>query len=320
MADRIVEVVDDPKRAICMAGPSYEKALMLGQRDRIVGVHSASLTHWAKLVDPHLAKIAVMHTPQTPNLEELMNLQADFVLFWKLDDQIRKMAQVGIPSVVVQFPGALPYSDLAGFVKYQKKEVMAVAQAFGGTALERADRWVRYFDDKIAYVTGRTAKLSSDKLPKVYYARSDEGLVTFSRNSYPQYLVEMAGGIYVSSDTAVEMNSRVTLEQIMNWNPDVIFMGRMKSVDIVTRNQAWSGIKAVRDGRVYLCPSGIKDWDYSSENVLLLLYLAKTLHPDLFADLNLKAEIKDYFKTFYDFTLSDENVERILAHRDPVAQ
>lgn len=320
MAGRVVSVADDPRHGICLAGPSYEKALMLGQRERVAGIHASALTPWAKLVNPRLVEIPVVRNPQTPNLEELMNLQADFVLFWKLDDQMEKMARVGIPSIVVQFPGALPYDDCAGFIEYQKKEVLAIAQAFGGSALERADRWIRYFDDKIAYVTARTSKLAPSELPRVYYARSDQGLVTFSRNSYPQYLVEMAGGVYVSKDTPVEMNSKVTLEQIINWDPDVIFMGRMKSVDIIMENPAWSGIKAVKEKKVYLCPSGIKDWDYSSENVLLLLYLAKTLHPDLFQDLDMEREVRDYFRIFYDFELSDENVRRVLTHRDPAAQ
>ena len=132
--------------------------------------------------------------------------------------------------------------------------------------------------------------------------------------------MELAGGNYVAKDTPVEMNSHLTVEQIMNWDPDIIFMGRMNSVEIITDNPAWSGIKAVRDGRVYLSPSGVFNWDYGSENILLLLYLAKTIHPDLFADLDMEKEVHDYYKTFYGFELSQENVQRILTHQNPAAQ
>ncbi len=320
MAGRTVQVPDNAQHAACLVGPSFEKALMLGVADRVAAVHKVAATPWARLVYPAVKDIPVVNNPGTPNIEELMNLGTDFVLFWYYPDQIKKMADSGIPSVIVQFPGALPYSDLQGFIRYQKIEVQAIANAFGGAALEHAEKWFDYYDSKIAYVTERTSKIPEDKRPKVYYARSDEGLVTFSRNSYPHYLVEMAGGNYVAKDTPVEMNSHLTVEQIMNWDPDIIFMGRMNSVEIITDNPAWSGIKAVRDGRVYLSPSGVFNWDYGSENILLLLYLAKTIHPDLFADLDMEKEVHDYYKTFYGFELSQENVQRILTHQNPAAQ
>jgi len=116
------------------------------------------------------------------------------------------------------------------------------------------------------------------------------------------------------------MNSTVTIETIMEWDPDIIFMGRMNDTAIITENEAWSGITAVENGAVYLCPSGVFNWDYSGEGVLLMLYLAKTIHPELFEDLDVEAEIQYYYSTFYGYELSEENVQNILNHADPVAQ
>ena len=47
----------------------------------------------------------------------------------------------------------------------------------------------------------KTDDLTEDEKPRADHARSDEGLVTFSKNSYPEYLVELAGGNYVAKDT-----------------------------------------------------------------------------------------------------------------------
>ena len=58
-------------------------------------------------------------------------------------------------------------------------------------------------------------------------------------------------------------------------------------------------------------------WDYSSEGVLLLEYLAKLFHPDKFADLDMKKEIKEYYSKFYNYNLTDDEAGRILNHLPP---
>ena len=116
------------------------------------------------------------------------------------------------------------------------------------------------------------------------------------------------------------MNSTLTIEQIMDWDPEIIFMGRMDDTGIILNNDAWSGITAVKNNAVYLSPSGVFHWDYSGESVLLMLYLAKNIQPELFADLDMEAEIQNYYETFYGYTLSDENIQNILNHMAPAAQ
>lgn len=246
-----------------------------------------------------------------------MNLGAEFLICHDYADLNKQLNELNIPFVVTQCSGELPYKDLDGFLDFQRAEVNAIAQAFGGVALENAEKWISYFDEKVDYVRSRTDALTDDQRPRVYYARSDEGLATFSKNSYPHYLVELAGGYYTSKDTPEEMNSRLTIEQIMNWDPEIIFMGRMNDTAIITENPAWSGMTALQEGKVYLCPSGVFNWDYSGESVLLMLYLAKMIHPELFEDLDVRTEISYYYSTFYGYKLSDAEIDLILAHMPP---
>ena len=46
--------------------------------------------------------------------------------------------------------------------------------------------------------------------------------------------------------------------------------------------------------------------------MLNILWLAKVLHPDLFADLDLAAEVKEYYSIFYDYELTDEQAADLL--------
>ena len=46
---------------------------------------------------------------------------------------------------------------------------------------------------------------------------------------------------------------------------------------------------------------------------MTLLWMAKTLYPDLFEDIDLNQEVKDYYMEIYGVTLTDEDVEAMYA-------
>lgn len=317
---RVVEVPADAQNVVMLPGPAYEKAMIVGATDQVGGVLKSCVTDWAKLIHPEINDLVIFDSSTEPNMEDIMNLNAEFVICHDYQDLDAQLDELDIPYVITQCSGELPYHDLEGFLDFQKTEVKAFGDAFGGDAVEKAQAWCDYFDEKVAYVREKTDDLTEDEKPRVYYARSDEGLVTFSKNSYPEYLVELAGGNYVAKDTPEEMNSMLTIEQIMDWDPEIIFMGRMDDTGIILDNDAWSGITAVKNNAVYLSPSGVFHWDYSGESVLLMMYLAKNIQPELFADLNMEEEIQNYYETFYGYTLSDENIQNILNHMAPVEQ
>lgn len=79
----------------------------------------------------------------------------------------------------------------------------------------------------------------------------------------------------------------------------------------------FTNLEAVLNNKVYLCPLGIVYWDYGAEGVLLMEYFAKTLHLDLFQDLNMTNEVKDYYSRFYHYNLTDDEANRILQHLPP---
>lgn len=317
---REIDVPADAQNVVLLPGPAYEKAMILGATDQVGGITKFCKTEWAELIHPEMNDLVIFDSASTPNIEDILNLGTEFVICHDYADLNQQLEELEIPYIVTQCSGELPYSDLEGFLDFQKAEVMAIAEAFGGEAIERGQKWCDYFDEKVSYVREKTDQLTETDWPRVYYARSDEGLVTFSKNSYPHYLVELAGGNYVAKDTPEEMNSTLTIEQIMEWDPEIIFMGRMNDTGIILGNEAWSGITAVENEDVYLCPSGVFNWDYSGESVLLMLYLAKYIQPELFQDLDIEAEIQYYYETFYGYSLSDENIQNILNHASPAVQ
>ncbi len=61
-------------------------------------------------------------------------------------------------------------------------------------------------------------------------------------------------------------------------------------------------------------PVGISRWGHpgSLETPLAILWTAKTVYPDLFSDMDLELEIKRFYHRFFDLSLTDEMVQRVL--------
>ena len=62
-------------------------------------------------------------------------------------------------------------------------------------------------------------------------------------------------------------------------------------------------------------PIGISRWGHpgSIETPLAILWAAKILYPNLFKDINIRKETRQYYKRFYDYELSDKLLEQILS-------
>ncbi|MDR1965292.1 MAG: ABC transporter substrate-binding protein [Synergistaceae bacterium] len=318
LAGREVNLPENPTKLATFVGPTPEKILLLGAADRIVGKNAHAVSGpWALEVYPRFGGVRLFSNPMEPNMEELVDLGAEIVYYWGMPDQISKMEAAGLTVLVAQLTSGNP-KTADEFIKFQKSEVNLIADSIGTDAVhERARMWNDYFDGKVSLIRDKTKGLPESERKKVYYGCSDDGLECFSKNSYPQFIVELAGGIFVARETSEEVNTTVTLEQIIEWDPDVVIMGRTDSTDGVMKDDRWSEVSAVKNGLVLLPPNGVMFWDYSSECVLLMQFVAKTLYPDLFGDIDLVRETKEYYKTFYGYDLSDENARNILSHLPP---
>jgi hypothetical protein len=49
------------------------------------------------------------------------------------------------------------------------------------------------------------------------------------------------------------------------------------------------------------------------------LWLGTKMYPDLFADVEMKKVVRDFFKDFYGYTISDANIDVVLAGDDNTA-
>lgn len=108
------------------------------------------------------------------------------------------------------------------------------------------------------------------------------------------------------------------MEQVISWNPDVIITGKAGEAEKNLAGPAWADISAVKNQKVYVNPKGVFGWDRNGvEELLQVQWAAATLHPELFGDLDIKGKVSDFYTTYLDYQLTDDDIERILFARDP---
>ena len=65
---------------------------------------------------------------------------------------------------------------------------------------------------------------------------------------------------------------------------------------------------------MYKTPLGIYRWDAPGvETPLMMMWLATLIQPDIFSDINIEQEVKDYFTNYFQYTLTDEDLAQIMS-------
>ena len=57
-----------------------------------------------------------------------------------------------------------------------------------------------------------------------------------------------------------------------------------------------------------------------TDTPMTLLWMAKTMYPDLFADIDLEQQVKDYYQEIYGVELSDEDVAAMFTPSSAAAE
>jgi iron complex transport system substrate-binding protein len=169
-------------------------------------------------------------------------------------------------------------------------------------------------------VAGRLKDVPEERKPRgMFLHLYDDSRVgvPMGDKSWANYWITAGGGRNVASGDGSGTQS-VSMEQVYEWDPEKIFITNFnpgQPEDLYGNrvgNYDWSGVSAVKNKAVYKMPLGMYRWYVcNADSPLTLLWMAKQNHPDLFADVDVDAEVKAYYKRFYKLTLTDDDLEKI---------
>ncbi len=300
-AGREVVIPATVNRIITTWQPATCMVFTVGGQSKLVAADCASLqSDFLTQVHPPIAGLPKIGCKSRGlNVEQMIACNPDVVILSEGKDSahiIDQLASMGIPALI------LVPEDL---------EKMKEAEFILGDLLgceDQAGRLMSYYDEKLAMLNRNLKDVPSENRPRVYLAGAHGMLSTCSKNMYQHFIIEQAGGINVAEELEGHWN-RISAEQLVKWNPDVIVSvaySPSATPDEIKSSPQLTSVNAVLDEQVYSFPSNLEPWDYPEpRSILGMIWLAKILHPDVFANLDVLEEANAFHKGFFGKTFTE---------------
>ncbi len=239
------------------------------------------------------------------NRELLLDLQPDVVLVHS-EPLAREIDGTGLHSFVVHLTNGRDANAV---------QVMAALGELYGRQ-ERASMYARHFTDLLNQVKKRLAHVDDKKRQRAIFFNYP-GLSLTSTTA--DWWMEAAGAQSITRSLVLQ-NGRadISIEQLLSSNPQVIFAATPREARQIAQDPRFASIDAVRSGRIHAVPRSVIRWAHPSpEQAIGVLWAATKLYPDQFREADVAAELRAFYRRFYQVALTASEVADILFPSDP---
>ncbi|MBR0468714.1 MAG: ABC transporter substrate-binding protein [Mogibacterium sp.] len=321
-ADRQVEVPKDIQRiAVCDIYPLPSVlAVFFDSADKIVGMPAPSMTAaqngllgqlYPEILDAETGYI----DGSDINMEELAKLEPDVVFYSASSPEIGdQLTNAGFAAVAISV-NKWDYNCIETLNNW----IALLSQMFPDN--DKAAIVEEKSNEMYQMVQERVKDIPDGERANVFFLfqYSDTTLMTSGQQFFGQWWADAIGAKNVAQELSTDNSVAVNMEQVYTWNPDLIFMTNFNTYfpDDLYNNTVegydWSAVKAVQDQRVYKMPLGMyRSYTPGADCPVTLLWMAKTAYPELFEDVDVIAEAKDYYKEVFGIELTDEQAQSIF--------
>ncbi len=308
-----------PKNVKTIATPNvdaYRMLVQLGATDKLIGAPSnmynskyskedtIEVKAWPEV--KNLEKVGGGSPGSEINTEALIVLKPDVIISWsygkkgnsiEMAEKIQQ--QSGIP--VVCLNSISKSSD----AEKQFKEAYKLMGIITGKE-DRAKELLAYYQEGVKDVQERIKGLE----PKSVYMSNPRSILNKSTSYLPIKQLKL-------NDVTKGMDQKtreVSKEQLVKWNPDIIFMHTPSKVHRIKINEViedpiLKNINAIKNKQYYHVKAYFMGWDIST-GLVDLYYMGKIAYPEAFEDINVKEKGNEILKKFYGIDGLYENLEK----------
>ena len=245
---------------------------------------------------PHLGRLS--QRGSTVTIESLLAMSPDLILDagtvdpTRLSNAERIGQQTGLPYVLVD-----------GHLLDHPAQLREVGHLLGVSARgESLALEAEKIFDLARYVLAKEARLAR---PRVYYARTADGLETALDGSINMEVFGFVGARNVAALAGRGGVARVSMEQVLAWNPEMIVTQVPEFAQRALEDPLWRTVHAVRSRRVHVAPNapfGWLDGPPGVNRLIGVLWLLSLLYPGRHPELALeriRESIVYFYQTFY---------------------
>ena len=309
---REVELPPDITR-IAPSGAVAAMILYAAAPDKLVSIASQPDDAYKKYYSEDYLKLpstGQIYGTSDINPEELINLNPQLII--DLGDIKGDMSaelnslqeQTGIPVIFIEatidtYPQA--FRTLGKLLGEEKQ----------GEAL------ARFTEETLSLAAASRAQITDNNRYRVMFGTGKTGLDCNAKGSVQSTVLEAVGvdnAITVPKVSHKGGGNTVTIEEVMNADPDIILLDAGGPYAALNQEKYWSGLRAVQEGTYYEIPCGpfyFLAGPPSINQIIGINWLGNLLYPDLY-NLDIQARIQAYYKTFWHYELSEEEVTELL--------
>ena len=253
------------------------------------------------------------------NIEEIMKLEPDVILYNAGNSEHAEILKAsGIPSIGFATVGAETEADP---LERYEEWLNLLEDVFGEEG--KTEEFVAAGDAIVADVEARIAEIPEDERPSamILWKYSDGVPQVSGQGTFGNYWLQHLGVTDVAAET--KGFAQTSMEQVYSWDPDILFLDGpglqpLKVDDVLSGNvdgADFSTLAAVQNGRVYNTTLGMWNWFTPNPDApLVLAWMACKTYPEAFADYPLEDTIKEYYKTWYGYDVTDDELAEMLEY------
>ena len=255
-----------------------------------------------------------VHGQSDLNIEEIVKLKPDVIFYNATNkDRYEALKKSGIPCVGFATIGTLGQADP---IDRYGQWLKLLEDVFGEEG--KTDDFLKAGEKIVKDVEERIAKVDEKDRPNgMILWKYNEGVpMVAGKGTFGDFWLKRIGVSNVFEDA--KGYAKVNVEEICKKNPGILYLDgpgllNMTTSDVFDNKVEgfdFSTMDAVKNKRVYNSKLGMWNWLTPNPDApLVYAWLASETYPEAFKDYDLKSEIKDYYKTWYKYDLTDEQID-----------
>ena len=298
-AGRQVQVPEKVESIVCVGVGALRYSCYMGAADLVVGVEDCEkepvISRLYNFVNiEKFRDLPVIGTNGVPYAEEIVNVAPDVIVMSKYAsvDADELQEKTGTPVVVV--PGSDTTLDEAAF-----ETIRILGELYGKQT--RAGELTDYLKGLQADLLARTKDIPDSEKPTVYVGGvSFKGHHGFEGTEAFYGPFALIGAKNLADTTGQTGAFNIDLEQVLTWDPDVIFID-FNGLSLINQDYAqnpdyYNALTAVQEGRVYSQISFRSNASNLETALADAYYAACVLYPAQFADIDPVAKAGEIFQ------------------------
>ena len=303
-------VLDEEISRIVVTGPLGQIAVFAIAPEKLVGLCSAWDSAAAAYIDEEEYDLPVIGQiyggKGNVNLEALMATQPQVVI-----DVGEPRGDIVADLNALQEQTGLPFVHISAYIESMDKTYARLGELLG--MKEESKVLSDYCAETYAKVKALADRVEKKRL---LYVVGEVGLGVIAKGSYHSAVIDMLSDnlAVLESPSSKGTGNAVDLEQILNWNPDVILFSQFDDFAVVGADPIWQSINAIAADTYYEVPVGPYNWmgfPPGVQRLLGMLWMGKVVYPEA-ADYDMYEETARHFELFYHSKLTREQYDALM--------